>query len=144
MADLNKVMLIGRLTRDIELKYVSSGTAVGEVGMAVNRNYTKGNGEKVDETAFIEIVIWGKQAETANQYLSKGSSCFIEGRLNFEQWEDKNSGQKRSKLNVVADRVQFLDPKQSGEPYKSNEHSQKKFADQMEGDFDVEGDDIPF
>ena len=107
MASLNKVLLIGNLTRDPELRYIPSGTAVAEFGLAINREYLDKAGEKKEDVCFVDLVVWGRQAETCNQYLAKGRMVFIEGRLQFDQWESKE-GEKRSKLRVVADRVQFL------------------------------------
>ena len=107
MANLNKVFLIGNLTRDPELKYIPSGAAVTDISIAVNRSFTKKDGEKGEETLFVKVVIWGKQAESSAKYLSKGRPVFIEGRLRTNSWEDKD-GQKRSAMEVVAERVQFL------------------------------------
>lgn len=106
MASLNKVMLIGNLTRDPELRYTTSGAAVCELGLAVNRKYVMNNQEK-EETTFIDIIVWNKQAESCSKYLQKGKSVFIEGRLKLDNWETKD-GEKRSKMRVVAERVQFL------------------------------------
>jgi single-strand DNA-binding protein len=108
MAYLNKVFLIGNLTRDPELRVTPKGTAVCQFGLAVNRQYKDESGATRDETAFIDIEAWGKQGELCSKYLQKGSLAFIEGRLKFDSWEDKQSGQKRSKLKVVLDNVQFL------------------------------------
>ena len=107
MANLNKVFLIGNLTRDPELRYIPSGAAVADIGIAVNRSFTKKDGEKSEETLFVKVVVWGKQAESSAKYLSKGRPVFIEGRLQSRSWEDKD-GQKRSTMEVVAERVQFL------------------------------------
>jgi len=106
MASLNKVFLIGNLTRDPELRYTPSGTAVNKFGLAINRIYTQ-DGEKKEDTCFVEIVTWGKTAENCQNYLSKGRPILVEGRLQFSSWETPE-GQKRSKLEVVAERVQFL------------------------------------
>ncbi len=106
MASLNKVFLIGNLTRDPELRYTPTGTAVVNFGMAVNRRFTDQSGEKREDTCFVRITVFGKQAESCNQYLSKGRLVFVEGRLQYRSWEAE--GQKRSSLDVVADRVQFL------------------------------------
>lgn len=106
MASLNKVFLIGNLTRDPELRYVPSGTAVTTFGMAINRTYTTQSGERKEDTCFVRVVVWAKQAETCNQYLVKGSLVFVEGRLQYRAWETE--GQKRSILEVKANRVQFL------------------------------------
>lgn len=109
MANLNKVQLIGNLTRDPEVKYTPKGMAVTELGMAINRYYTPDGGERREETTFVDVTLWGKQAELAGQYLKKGRPVYIEGRLQLDSWEDKQSGQKRSKLRVVGEAMQFLD-----------------------------------
>ena len=108
MANLNKVMLIGNLTRDPELRYTPKGTAVAELGMAINRVRTNDQGQRQEDTTFIDVTLWGRQAELAQQYLTKGRPVYIEGRLQMDTWEDKNSGQKRSKLKVVGENMQFL------------------------------------
>jgi len=108
MANLNKVMLIGNLTRDPELRYTPKGTAVADIGMAINRVWTNDQGERQEETTFVDVTLWGRQAELAQQYLSKGRPVYIEGRLQMDTWEDKNSGQKRSKLKVVGENMQFI------------------------------------
>ena len=108
MAYLNKVLLIGNLTRDPELRVTPKGTAVCQFGLAVNRQYKDESGATRDETAFIDIEAWGKQGELVSKYLQKGSPAFVEGRLRFDSWEDKQSGQKRNKLKVVLENVQFL------------------------------------
>ena len=104
MADYNRVILLGRLTRDVELKYTASNLAVTELGLAVTDRRRNANGENVEETTFVDVTLWGRQAEVASEYLNKGSPVFIEGRLKLDQWEDKQSGQKRSKLRVVGER----------------------------------------
>jgi len=115
MASLNKVLLMGNLTRDPELRYIPSGTAVAEFGLAINREYQdKGSGEKKEDVCFVDITVWGKQAEICNQYLTKGRPVFVEGRLQFDSWEGKE-GEKRSKLRVVGERVQFLGGRKDGE-----------------------------
>ena len=106
-ANLNKTMLIGNLTREVDLKYTTSGAAVANFGLAVNRTYADSNGDKVDDTCFVDIVAWNRLAEVAGEYLSKGSPVFVEGRLQMDSWEDQD-GQKRSKLKVVAQNIQFL------------------------------------
>ncbi len=108
MASLNKVMLIGNLTRDPEVKYTPKGTAVAEVGLAINRNYVTDSGERREETTFVDVTFWGKQAETIKQYLTKGRPLYVEGRLQLDTWDDKQSGQKRSKLRVHGENFQFL------------------------------------
>jgi len=109
MASFNKVMLMGNLTRDIEIRHTPSNTAVGNFGLAVNRKYKTQSGEQREEVAFIDCEAWGRTAEVMAQYLSKGRPVFIEGRLKFDQWEDRNGGGKRSKLSVVVDNFQFID-----------------------------------
>ena len=111
MASLNKVMLIGNLTRDPEVRYTPKGTAVTDIGLAVNRVYSTDDGDKREETTFVDITLWGRQAEIAGQYMKKGRPIFVEGRLQLDTWDDKQSGQKRSKLKVVGDNFQFLGSK---------------------------------
>ena len=113
MASLNRVFLIGNLTRDPELRYTPSGTAVNKFGLAINRIYTQ-DGEKKEDTCFVDIVTWGKTAENCQNYLSKGRPILVEGRLQFSSWETPE-GQRRTKLEVVAERIQFLGgPKPEG------------------------------
>ncbi len=107
MASLNKVFLAGNLTRNPELRYTNSGSAVCELGLAVNRRWVT-NGEQKEETCFLDIDVWGKQAESCSRYLQKGSPALVEGRLRMNQWQDRDTGQNRSKIVVVAERVQFL------------------------------------
>ena len=109
MASLNKVMLIGNLTRDPEVRYTPKGSAVCDLAIAVNRTYATDSGEKVQETIYVDVVVWARLAEVAGQYLKKGSSAYIEGRLQMDTWEDKQTGQKRSKLGVVLESFSFLD-----------------------------------
>lgn len=111
MASYNRVVLVGNLTRDPELRYIPSGTAVSEIGLAVNDRVKKGD-QWVDETTFVDVTLWARTAEVANQYLNKGSSVLIEGRLKLDTWE--KDGQKRSKLRVVADKMQMLGGKGEG------------------------------
>ncbi len=108
MANLNKVMLIGNLTRDPEVRYTPKGTAVTDLGLAINRNYSTDDGDKREETTFVDITFWGRQAETLGQYMKKGRPLYVEGRLQLDSWDDKNTGQKRSKLKVVGENFQFL------------------------------------
>ncbi len=112
MANLNKVFLMGRLARDPELRYIPSGTAVATFTVASNRAYTMASGEKREETCFVRIVAWGRQAELCGEYLTKGAPVFVEGRMQSRSWETPD-GQKRSTLEVVAQNVQFL-----GKPMK--------------------------
>jgi single-strand DNA-binding protein len=114
MANLNKVMLIGNVTRDPEIKYTPKGSAVTDLGIAVNRVYTPEGGEKREETTFVDVTLWGRQAEIAGEYCKKGRSIYVEGRLQLDSWEDKTSGQKRSKLRVVGEAFQLLGPRPGG------------------------------
>ena len=120
MANFNRVFLMGNLTRDPELRYTPSGTAVTNLRLAVNRRFRTQTGEVKEETAFITVVAWGKQAETCTQFLSKGRPIFVEGRLQMRSWEGAD-GQKRNVLEVRASRVQFL-----GKPPASEETTQLK------------------
>lgn len=103
----NKVILVGNLTRDIELRYTQSGTGIAKTAIATSRKFTS-NGEKKEEVCFVDITFFGRSAEVANQYLRRGSKILVEGRLNFEQWVDQN-GQKRSKHSVIVETMQMLD-----------------------------------
>src|SRR5258705_12112996 len=107
MASLKKVFLIGTLTKPRELRYTPSGTAVADLRLAVNRNYTTQGGEKREEVCFLTVVVWGKQAESCGEYLDKGSPILVEGRLQTREWEAKDGG-KRTVIEVVAERVQFM------------------------------------
>jgi single-strand DNA-binding protein len=109
MADLNKVFLMGRLTFDPELRYAPSGSAVSELRLAINRAWTGRDGERKEESLFIDVTVWDRQAENCCQYLKKGSQVHIEGALKMDTWDDKTTGEKRSKIKVLAERVQFLD-----------------------------------
>ncbi len=114
MANLNKVMLIGNLTRDPEIKYTPKGTAIADIGLAVNRNYTTESGEKREEVTFIDVTLWGRVAEIVGEYCKKGRPLFVEGRLQLDTWDDKQTGQKRSKLKVVGDNIQLLGGREGG------------------------------
>ena len=112
MANLNRVLLVGGLTRDPEIRYTPSGTAVADLGLAVSDSYRNKAGELVEQVCYVDVVVWGRQAETSGGYLKKGSPVLVEGRLQFDQWENQ-SGEKRNKLRVRADRVQFLSSRQN-------------------------------
>jgi single-strand DNA-binding protein len=135
MASFNKVLLMGNLTRDPELRYTSGGAAVASFGLAVNRKYKAGD-EWKEEVCFVDITVWAKQAENCAEYLHKGSPVFVEGRLNYQSWES-DTGQKRNKLEVVANNIQFL-----GRPGADKGAGQ----DAPEGGRSSSGggDDIPF
>lgn len=108
MANLNKVMLIGNLTRDPEVRFTPKGTAVTDLGLAVNRIYATDSGERREETTFVDITLWGRQAEIAGQYMKKGKPIYIEGRLQMDTWQDKQTGQNRTKLKIIGENFQFL------------------------------------
>ena len=128
MASLNKVFLLGNLTRDPDLRYTPSGSAVCEFGIAVSRRFSA-NGAEQDEVCFVDIVVWSKQAENCKQYLSKGSPALIEGRLQFDQWEDRNGGGKRSRLRVLAERVQFVgSPRRNDSPDADNSYNNAPYG----------------
>jgi single-strand DNA-binding protein len=110
MASFNKVILAGNLTRDPELRYTPKGTAVARITLAVNRTFTSGEGgEKKEEVSFVDVDIWGRQAEVISQYMKKGRPLLVEGRLKQDTWEDKNTKQKQSKLKVVLESFSFID-----------------------------------
>lgn len=138
MATVNKVLLSGRLTRDPELRYTPSGTAVSSFSVASSRSYRGQDGEWKQTVAYVNVVAWSKQAVLVNEYLKKGSAVFVEGRLNSRSWETEE-GQKRSALEVVAERVQFLD--RIAKP----EVAQEEFVESVGGDSGLENEDeVPF
>jgi single-strand DNA-binding protein len=136
MASLNRVFLIGNLTRAPELRYTPSGTAVSDLRLAVNRSYTTQGGDRREETCFLTVVVWGKQAESSAQYLDKGSPVLVEGRLQTRDWETKD-GQKRNVVEVVAERLQFLGRARSGAAVGTGETEP---AEEAAGG----ADDVPF
>jgi single-strand DNA-binding protein len=156
MANLNRVLLIGNLTRDPELRYTPKGTAVTEIGLAVNRIYSGEDGEKKEETTFVDVTLWARQAEIAGQYLKKGRPVFIEGRLQLDTWDDKQTGQKRSRLRVVAENLQLLGSRQDSEGSSSSSPASSAprrspstsapppRQEPRDPDLDAEPDDIPF
>ncbi len=109
MPSFNKVILIGNLTRDPELRYTQSGVAIAKIGLAINRSWRSESGEMKEEVTFVDVEAFRKQAETICQYVKKGRALMVEGRLKLDQWDDKQTGQKRSRLGVVLDSFQFLD-----------------------------------
>ena len=127
MANLNRVFLIGNLTRDPEIRYIPSGKAVADLNMAINRKYRTTSGEFKEETCYVGVVAWERQAETAGEYLKKGSAILVEGSLRYEQWE--KDGEKKSMLKVNAVRIQFLDRlKRPAEPSAASEAGQPQGA----------------
>jgi single-strand DNA-binding protein len=144
MASLNRVILAGNLTRDVELRYTPSGTAVTEIGMAMNERVKKGE-QWVEEPVFVDVTLWGRTAELASQYLSKGRSVLIEGRLKFDQWEQ--DGQKRSKLRVVGEKMQFLGGRDGGGGGSSSSSSDNEYdssSSHSSAASPPPDDDIPF
>ena len=121
----NRIILVGHLTRDIELRYTPSGAAIGKSAIAVTRKYST-NGEKREEICFVDITFFGKSAEIANQYLTKGSKLLVEGRLKFDQWQD-NNGQNRSKHSIAVESVEMLgDAKQNNQGYQQSGYSSQR------------------
>src|SRR5437868_12324831 len=108
MANLNKTLLMGRLTRDPEIRYTKKGTAITDISIAINRTSVDDQGKKREEVTYVDVTLWGRQAEVAQQYLTKGRGVFIEGRLQLDTWDDKQTGQKRSRLKVVGENLQML------------------------------------
>jgi single-strand DNA-binding protein len=115
MANLNKVMLIGNLTRDPELRHTPKGTAVTDITLAVNRVWNNDQNQRQEETTFVDVTLWGRQAELAQQYLTKGRGAYVEGRLQMDTWDDKETGKKRSRLKVVGETLQFLPDGKGGQ-----------------------------
>jgi single-strand DNA-binding protein len=158
MASFNKVILVGNLTRDPELRYTPKGTAIAKIGIAVNRVWTSESGEKKEEVTFVDVDVFGRTAENVGQYMRKGRPILIEGRLRLDQWDDKQTGQKKSKLGVVAETVQFLGGGDRGEggggdrgggsaPAPTRQRppaSNNPPAEPVEGDGPPESDDVPF
>jgi len=153
MASFNKVILAGNLTRDPELRYTPKGTAIAKIGVAVNRTWTSETGEKKEEVTFVDVDAFGKTAEVIGQYLKKGRPILLEGRLRLDQWDDKQTGQKRSRLGVVMESFQFLDSGNRGAEGESAPAAPRSRpapaahappAEPVEGDAPHEGDDVPF
>lgn len=149
MANFNKVILAGNLTRDPELRYTPKGTAIARIGLAINRSWRTETGEQKEEVTFVDVDAFGKQAETIGQYFKKGRPILMEGRLRYDTWDDKQSGQKRSKLGVVLESFQFMDSGNRGDGgAPAGPRPQRPAATPAsEGEPDVpphEGDDVPF
>lgn len=143
MASLNKVMLIGRLGKDVELRHTSSGTAVAGFSLATSEKFKNKSGEWEEKTEWHNIVAWQKQAELAGQYLSKGSQVYIEGRLQTRKWQD-NSGNERYTTEIVADRLQFLDPKERSEGANNNRQNSNGSSPGGQGGGYMGDDHFPF
>ena len=140
MANFNKVLLMGNLTRDVELRSTQGGTAIAKFGMAINRKFKQQNGEMKEETCFVDLTAWGRQAEIINQYTSKGSPLFVEGRLEFSTWEAQEGG-KRSKLAVVVENFQLMGGRSGGQ---SGGQGQGGARAPSGGEEQVDYGDIPF
>lgn len=125
MPSLNKVMLMGNLTRDPELRVTPKGTSICQFGLAINRQFKMESGETREEVTFVDIEAWGKQGEVIAKFCTKGKPLYVEGRLKFDQWEDKNTKEKRSKMRVVLEQFQFLgDSRGGGASQSGGEHDQ--------------------
>lgn len=149
MASFNKVVLLGNLTRDPELRYSPKGTAIAKVSLALNHRWTNEAGEKKEEVAFVEVDCFGRTAENVGQYMKKGRPMLVEGRLRLEQWDDKQTGAKRQKLGVVAESVQFLGSRmEDGESRMATTPAagvdRQKMAEAPQSDAPPESDDVPF
>jgi single-strand DNA-binding protein len=143
MANLNRVLLIGNLTRDPEIRYTPQGVAVADISLAINRFTTNSEGEKKEEVTFVDVTLWNRVAEIAKDYLKKGKPVFIEGRLRLDTWDDKQTGQKRSRLRVVAEGMQLLGSKDNnGSGAQATAGASRQ--PQRDPDLDIEPDDIPF
>ena len=166
MPNLNRVMLMGNLTRDPEIKYTPKGTAIANFGIAINRVFTPEGGEKREEVTFIDLEAWGRTAEVIGEYFKKGKPIFIDGRLKLDQWDDKTTGKKMSKLRVVVESFEFLGSReggagggaggggeeggsQSAAPRSSAPPPQRRAPSSpprppADPDLDVQADDVPF
>ena len=153
MASYNRVVIIGNLTRAPEIRHTTSGQAICQLGMAVNRKWKDAQGQDKEDVCFVDVTVWGKQGESCAKYLDKGSSALVEGRLQFDSWDDQATGAKRSKLSVVGENVRFLDKKsdntQQSQNNASNGYSQPQQPRNMSADvpktaFSAPDDAIPF
>ena len=147
MASYNRVVLVGNLTRDPEVRYTQSATAVCEIGLAMNRKwFNKEKQQQEEETTFVDVTLWGKPAEIAGQYLVKGSSVLIEGRLQLDQWKDQATGDNRSKLKVVGETMQMLGSRPSGQQQAQQQPPQDQMPPSPVDSFydSVPDDEVPF
>ena len=145
MANLNKVLLLGHVTRDPEIRYPPKGSAVCDLGVAVNRAYTTDSGEKREEVTFVDVTLWGRTAEVASEYLKKGRPVFVEGRLQMDTWDDKQTGQKRTRLRVVAENMQLLGGRpQGGGAGDAGESRQPSAPPKKSAASEPDEDEIPF
>ena len=144
MANLNKVLLLGNVTRDPEVRYTPKGSAVCDLGVAVNRAYTTDSGEKREEVTFVDVTLWGRTAEVASEYLKRGRPVFIEGRLQMDTWDDKQTGQKRTRLRVVAENMQLLGGRPTGAADVTGETRQTSVPPKKSASPEPDEDEIPF
>lgn len=145
MANFNQVLLIGNLTRDPQLRYLPNQSAVVEFGLAVNRRWRTAQGEDREEVTFVDCTAFGKQAETINQYLTKGRPVFIQGRLKYESWDDKQGGGRRSKLGVIVEQFQFLGQREDGGGQRpATAQGQRPAAKPAQEPDGIPDEDIPF
>ena len=144
MANLNKVLLLGNVTRDPEVRYTPKGSAVCDLGVAVNRAYTTESGEKREEVTFVDVTLWGRTAEVASEYLKKGRPVFVEGRLQMDTWDDKQTGQKRTRLRVVAENMQLLGGRPSGGGEAPGESRPASAPPRKSAPSEPDEDEIPF
>lgn len=145
MPNLNRVLLMGNVTRDPEVKYTPKGTAIAQIGMAINRTWSDDSGQKKEEVTFVDVEFFGRVAEIAGQYVKKGNPLFVEGRLKLDTWDDKQSGQKRSKMKVVCENMQLMGGKPSGEQKpQQRPPAAPPPRPQADPDLDAAPDDIPF
>lgn len=145
MPNLNRVLLMGNVTRDPEVKYTPKGTAIAQIGMAINRTWSDDSGQKKEEVTFVDVEFFGRVAEIAGQYVKKGNPLFVEGRLKLDTWDDKATGQKRSKMKVVCENMQLMGGKPSGEQKpQQRPPAAPPPRPQADPDLDAAPDDIPF
>jgi single-strand DNA-binding protein len=152
VASFNQCTVVGNLTRDVELRYIASGSAVANVSLAINEKYTTKSGEKREDVLFLECTLWGKTAELAGEYLAKGKSVLFSGKLKQENWDDKATGQKRSKIVLNVDTMQFLGGPSGGQDAPKQEYPRQQQARQtvppkqesIYDDMPADGDEVPF
>jgi single-strand DNA-binding protein len=135
MSSFNKTIIMGNLTRDPEMRYTPKGTAVGKIGIAINRRYKDAEGNQLEETTFVDVDVFGKQAETIGKYMRKGRPILIEGRLKLDEWVDQKTQQNRSKLGVVCERFNFIGGKDENQETPTSEAPKKS---------PIDDDDVPF
>jgi len=143
MANLNRVLLIGNLTRDPDVRYTPKGTAVADLSMAINRFLKSDDGDQKEEVTYVDVTLWARLAEISGQFLKKGKPVFIEGRLHLDTWDDKQTGQKRSRLRVIGESMQLLAPRNgNSQPAAPSDPALR--TQRQDPGLDVEPDDIPF